>query len=55
MFKVNNKNTRARCEICSQLTISVSIVNFELVNAGWVYQKFWEIFTRIKKASVIFK
>ena len=21
MFKVNNKNTRARCEICSKLTI----------------------------------
>ena len=21
MFKVNNKNTRARCEICSTLTI----------------------------------
>ena len=33
MFKVNNRNTKARCEICSKLTIktpcsSVSIVNF---------------------------
>ena len=47
MFKVNNRNTRTRCEICSKLTIcqlwthftpcsSVSIVNFEQVNAGWV-------------------
>ena len=42
MFKVNNRNTGARCEICSKLTIktpdtiSVSIVNFEQVNAHWV-------------------
>ena len=60
MFKVNNRNTRTRCEICSKLTITtleqlhwrrsgvfivnfkhishlgVSIVNCELVNAGWV-------------------
>ena len=49
MFKVNIRNTRARCEICSKLTIktperrqwltpcsSVSIVNFEQVNADWV-------------------
>ena len=42
MFKVNNRNTRTRCEICSELTIktptafySVSIVNFEQVNTGW--------------------
>ena len=46
MFKVNNRNTRTRCEICSKLTIktpelwtyftpcsSVSIVNF--VKAAW--------------------
>ena len=57
MFKVNNRNTKTRCEICSELTIktaerrqwgrsgvflvnfehSVSIVNFEQVNADWVY------------------
>ena len=47
MFKVNNRSTRTRCEICSKLTIktperryftpysSVFIVNFEQVNAGW--------------------
>ena len=49
MFKVNNRNTRARCEKCSQLTIktperrnwrftpcsSVSIANFEQVKADW--------------------
>ena len=43
LFKVNNRNTRKRCEICSKLTIktyfpsfsSVSIVDFEQVNVGW--------------------
>ena len=43
MFKVNYRNTRTRCEICSELTIktserrdcSVSNVNFEQVNASW--------------------
>ena len=23
MFKVNNRNTRARCEVCSKLTIKI--------------------------------
>ena len=43
LFKVNNRNTRTRCEICSRLTIKtperrhwhrsgVFIVNFELVS-----------------------
>ena len=43
MFKVNNRNTRTRCEICSKLTIKVSekrhwyrsgvfIVNFEHIS-----------------------
>ena len=40
LLKVNNRNTRLRCEICSELTnftpySSVSIVNFEHVNADW--------------------
>ena len=46
LLKVDNRNTRKRCEICSKLTIktpdtsftpysSVSIVNFEHVIAGW--------------------
>ena len=59
LLKVNKRNTKTRCEICSKLTIktperrqwrrsgvftvnlyftpcsSVSIVNFEHVNAGW--------------------
>ena len=45
MFKVNDRNTRTECEICSKLTkktpeqrhwhSSVSIVNFEQVIAGW--------------------
>ena len=49
MFKVNNRNTKTRCEICFKVTIktperrhfipcsSVSIVNFERVNADWLY------------------
>ena len=51
LFKVNNRNTRKRCEICSKLTIkhqndelwthftpfsSVSFVDFEQVNISWV-------------------
>ena len=63
LFKVNNRNTIAMCEICSNLRIktperrqwrrsgvfivnfehitflpcsSVSIINFEQVNTGWV-------------------
>ena len=48
MFKVNNRNTKARCEICSKSVSllstlnyftpcsSVSIGNFEQVNTGWV-------------------
>ena len=37
ILKVNNRNTRTRCEVCSKLTAysSVSIVNVEQVNAGW--------------------
>ena len=34
LFKVNNRNTRARCKICS----SVYIVNFEDVIVGWVIE-----------------
>ena len=46
MFKVNNRNTRTRCEICSKLTIktperryftpysSVFIINLEQINTG---------------------
>ena len=60
MFKVNNRNTRTRCEICSKLTIKdqdnarhrsgVLIVKFELENAGWVYW-FWLIIRLIRKAT----
>ena len=50
MFKVNNRKTRTRYEICSKLTIKtpeqcqwhcsgVSIVNFEQVNARWIGSK----------------
>ena len=37
LLKVNSRNTRERCEICSKLTpcSSVSIVNFKHVIAGW--------------------
>ena len=52
MFRVNNRNTRKRCEICAKLTIktafpSVSIVDFEQVNVSWVmiflYQTIWNL------------
>ena len=38
MFKGNIINSRTRCEICLKLTTcsSVSIFNYEQVNAGWV-------------------
>ena len=47
LFKISNRNTSTRCEICSKLTIktperyhwrcsSVFMVNFEQVNAGWL-------------------
>ena len=53
MFKVNNRNTRTRCEICSKLTIKtperhhwrrsgVFIVNFEHAIAGWVALCLWK-------------
>ena len=43
LFKVNNRNTRKRYEICSELSIQapeqrqwcVSVVDFEQVNVGW--------------------
>ena len=36
LFNVNNRNTRKRCQICSNLApfSSVSIVNFEQVNVN---------------------
>ena len=47
LFKVSKRNTRKRCEICSELTIKtperrnwrlsgVFIVDFEQVNVSWV-------------------
>ena len=47
MFKVNNRNSRTRCEICSKLTIKIPerrqlrrcgifIVNFEHIIDSWV-------------------
>ena len=63
MFKVNNRNTRTRSEICSKLTIktlwtycttcsSVSIVNFEQVNAGWVPVKYLLIVCRTATLAI---
>ena len=31
MFKVNNRNTRTRCEICSNLTIKMHVKNLEIL------------------------
>ena len=35
MFKVNNRNTRTRWEMCSELTLKAQI------NAGWVVVDFY--------------
>ena len=54
MFKVNNRNIRRRCKICSKLTIktpysSVSIVNFEQVKGGFgrVLRRFSEAYSKL--------
>ena len=43
LLKVNNRNTRTRCEVCSKLTLKIPerrqwflFVNFEQVIASWV-------------------
>ena len=45
MFKVNNRNTKERCEICSKSTIktpercqhrSSAVIGFEQVNVSWI-------------------
>ena len=52
LLKVNNRNTRTRCEICWKLTIKlperrqwrrsgIFIVNFEHVIAGWAVCSEW--------------
>ena len=57
IFKVNNRNTRARCEICSKITIKnnarrrsgVFVVNFELwagkCQFGLLFTSIWLIFS----------
>ena len=44
MFKVNSRDTRTGCEMCSKFTIKIPerhhcsrvfIVNFDQINAGW--------------------
>ena len=35
MFKINNRDTRKRCEICYKLTIKTT-VNYEQAYVGWV-------------------
>ena len=36
IFKVNNRNTKTRCEISIYIS-SIYIVNFKQVNADWVW------------------
>ena len=42
LFKINNRNIRKRCQICSKLTIKTlercqrCIVDFEQINVGWL-------------------
>ena len=55
MFKVNNRNTRTRCEICSKLTIKIPERCHWQVNAGWdnvviICQKYYvEIILKINQ------
>ena len=35
MFKVNNRNTRTRCEICSKLTIKTLERRYFLLTSQW--------------------
>ena len=59
MFKVNNKNTRTRCEICSKVNYGercelcsiISIVNFEQVKPGWVTIFYFACFDRRQPAT----
>ena len=43
MFKVNNRNTRARCEICSKLTINIPERR----------QRLWTYFTRCSSVPIV--
>ena len=46
MFKVNNRNTSTRCEICSKLFL----VRIEYVIAGWVYsflKPLWNVHSHV--------
>ena len=57
MFKVNNRNTRTKCEICSKLTIKVpekrvSTVNFEQVKI-FQFAKFRKNGTKHDKQNLI--
>ena len=48
MFKVNNKNSRARWEICSKLTIKTLLVSF------WsLYFQPWTYFTPCSSVSIV--
>ena len=58
MFKVNNRNTRKRCEICSKLTInnnipfpSLFIARFEQVNVCWVSTRKFFFILKIRITS----
>ena len=63
LLKVNNRNTRTRCEICSKLTIKIPerhcvvlvsyIVNFEHVIAGWeiIYAQLIQCYHKQRKGT----
>ena len=66
MLKVNNRNTKTRRKTCSKLTIkfehltyftpcsSVSIVDFEKVNAVWVYSDHRDLYLHVQIILVVF-
>ena len=47
MFKVNNRNTRARCEICSKLTIKIP------ERRHWTHFTLWTHFTPCCSVSTV--
>ena len=47
MIKVNNRNTRTRCEICSKLT-NMFKVNNATASFWYLYCKLWTYFNHVK-------
>ena len=51
MLKVNNRNTRARCEICWKLTIKIP--ERRLASFWYIYCYIWTYFTPCSSISIV--